>query len=125
MTPPGRATASTPTATGGHAPSCRFPAGERSRCTWSTSGLGPSWTDWPDAYVSQELPRALATLPDRLADGAARRQLTAWLLDRGPSPTDQAVGQWSLGGWEDAPSPTAGDGPARPGGRKPLTESTL
>lgn len=67
-------------------------------------GLGPSWTDWPDAYVARELPRALATLPVRLVDPAARRQLTAWLLDRGPSPGDGVVGQWVLGGWEEAPS---------------------
>jgi len=67
-------------------------------------GLRPSWKDWPDAYVSRELPRAIATLPDRLADGAARRQLTAWLLDRGPSPADGVVGHWVLGGWEEAPS---------------------
>ena len=67
-------------------------------------GLGPSWSEWPDAYVARELPRALATLPDRLADGPARRQLTAWLLDRGPSPADRLVGRWVLGGWEEAPS---------------------
>ncbi|HVF14554.1 MAG TPA: maleylpyruvate isomerase N-terminal domain-containing protein [Acidimicrobiales bacterium] len=67
-------------------------------------GLGPSWVDWPDAYVARELPRVLTTLPHRLADAAARRQLTAWLLDRGPSPGDGVVGKWVLGGWEEAPS---------------------
>jgi hypothetical protein len=48
--------------------------------------------------VARELPRVLATLPDRLADGDARRQFTAWLLDRAPSPGDLA-----LGGWEEHP----------------------
>ena len=57
-------------------------------------GLGLSWDDWSDGYVSRELPRALATLPDRLADPASRRRLTAWLLDRTPSPGDLVVEGW-------------------------------
>ena len=61
-------------------------------------GIGPSWADWPDDYVARELPRALATLPGRLGDGASCRRLTAWLLDRAPSP-----GELILGGWEEQP----------------------
>ncbi len=57
-------------------------------------GLGASWADWPEDYVVRELPRALATLPDRLADPAARRRLTAWLLGRAPSPGDLAIDGW-------------------------------
>ncbi len=60
-------------------------------------GLGPTWDDWSDGYVARELPRALATLPARLADPAARR-LTAWLLDRAPSP-----GELDLAGWDEHP----------------------
>ncbi len=61
-------------------------------------GIGPTWADWPDDYVDREMPRAVATLPDRLADGAARRRLTAWLLDRADTPGDLV-----LGGWEESP----------------------
>jgi maleylpyruvate isomerase len=61
-------------------------------------GIGPSWDDWPAAYVARELPRALATVPDRLPDDGARRRLTAWLLDRASSP-----GELVLGGWEEPP----------------------
>ena len=61
-------------------------------------GVGPSWSDWPDDYVARELPRALATMPARVTDGAARRRLTAWLLDRAPTP-----GEIVLGGWEEHP----------------------
>ncbi|MEA2932537.1 MAG: maleylpyruvate isomerase [Actinomycetota bacterium] len=57
-------------------------------------GLGPSWDDWPDEYVARELPRALATLPGRLRDPAARRRLTAWLLDRAPGPGELVVRGW-------------------------------
>ncbi|MEA2826481.1 MAG: maleylpyruvate isomerase, partial [Actinomycetota bacterium] len=59
-------------------------------------GLSPSWEDWSDGYVDRELPRALATLPDRLADPAARRRLTAWLLDRAPSPGDLVLEGWDV-----------------------------
>ncbi len=61
-------------------------------------GVGPTWDDWSDGYVERELPRALATLPARLADPAARRRLTAWLLDRAPSP-----GELYLGAWDEHP----------------------
>lgn len=61
-------------------------------------GIGPTWDDWPDDYVARELPRVLASLPHRLPDPAARRRLTAWLLDRAPTP-----GALDLGGWEGGP----------------------
>ena len=61
-------------------------------------GLGFTWADWSAGYVSRELPHALTTLPDRLADAAARRRLTAWLLDRAPSP-----GALELEGWDVHP----------------------
>ncbi len=57
-------------------------------------GLGFTWEDWSDGYVARELPHALATLPHRLADPAARRRLTAWLLDRVPSPGDLELEGW-------------------------------
>ena len=59
-------------------------------------GLGPTWDDWSDGYVSRELPRALATIPDRLADPAARRRLTAWLLDRADSPGELVLEGWNV-----------------------------
>ena len=74
-------------------------------------GIGPTWADWPDDYVARELPRALATLPDRLADGGVRRHLTAWLLDRAAPPGDPSVGDWTLGGWEEPPEHDAGPEP--------------
>ncbi len=61
-------------------------------------GTGRSWDDWPDDYVTRELPGLLATLPDRLADPAARRRLAAWLLDRAPRPAT-----WSSAGGRCAP----------------------
>ncbi len=49
-------------------------------------GLGYEITDWPDGYVTRELPEALAKLPDRLPDANARRQLLAWLVGRADNP---------------------------------------
>jgi maleylpyruvate isomerase len=66
-------------------------------------GIGPSWADWPEDFVARELPRALATLPHRLPDEAARRRVTAWLLDRAPSPADPVIGDLVIGGWEERP----------------------
>jgi maleylpyruvate isomerase len=63
-------------------------------------GLGPSWEDWSDDYVARELPRALATVPERLGDPGARRRVTAWLLDRGPVP---APADLVLDGWDAHP----------------------
>jgi maleylpyruvate isomerase len=49
-------------------------------------GLGFGYQDWSDALVAVELPRMLATVPARLSDPAARRQLCAWLWDRTSDP---------------------------------------
>ncbi len=49
-------------------------------------GLGFGYQDWSDGLVAVELPRMLATVPARLRDAAARRQLCAWLWDRTPEP---------------------------------------
>ena len=57
-------------------------------------GLGYSPTDWPDAYVSVELPLALATVDDRVTDPADRRRLLTWLIGRGDQPTDLAIAPW-------------------------------
>jgi maleylpyruvate isomerase len=48
-------------------------------------GLGGEPADWPDAYVEQELPKALAHLPDRLSP-ADRATLLAWLVGRAEAP---------------------------------------
>jgi maleylpyruvate isomerase len=60
-------------------------------------GLGFTYRDWSDGFVAEELPRALEALPARLRDGAARRQLCAWLVDRGPVPEP---GSLALDPWE-------------------------
>jgi maleylpyruvate isomerase len=57
-------------------------------------GLDYGSTDWSDAFVSEELPRLLASLPDRLADPAARRRLCAWLLSRSPEPGTMSIEPW-------------------------------
>ena len=61
------------------------------------AGYGPQ--DWPEEYVRRELPLLLATVPDRLADGAERRRLLAWLTGRSPS-----AGDLDLGPWESRPN---------------------
>jgi len=57
-------------------------------------GLGFGFEDWSEGFVADELPRALATVPGRLADVAARRQLCAWLLDRAWSPGPLSLETW-------------------------------
>jgi maleylpyruvate isomerase len=57
-------------------------------------GLGFGYQDWADGFVADELPRALATVPGRLTDPAARRQLCAWLLDRAPAPGPLPLESW-------------------------------
>jgi len=61
-------------------------------------GLGYEVTEWPDEYVRRELPLLLATVPDRLADGAERRRLLAWLSGRAPT-----SGHLDLAAWESRP----------------------
>lgn len=59
-------------------------------------GFGFHWADWSDGYIDRELPRALASVPDRLRVPMARRRLTAWLLGRTDTP-----GELALEGWQD------------------------
>lgn len=54
-------------------------------------GVGFGYQDWSDAFVAYELPRALATVPDRLGDRLARRRLCAWLLERAGDPGPLAL----------------------------------
>jgi maleylpyruvate isomerase len=61
-------------------------------------GLGYVPEDWPETYVAAELPRALAGLPERLAGGAERAGLLAWLLDRSPGQPELR-----LDGWQASP----------------------
>jgi len=58
-------------------------------------GLEFGYRDWSDGFVAAELPRALASVPGRLADPPSRRQLCAWLLDRAAEP-----GRLELESWE-------------------------
>ena len=92
--------------TGGRASSCPSTGGGRWRCTRPTSASGSRGRTGRDGYVDRELPHALATLPDRLADPAARRRLTAWLLDRAPSPGDLDLGGWDASSGELRPVST-------------------
>ncbi len=57
-------------------------------------GLGFTYRDWSEEFVAGELPRALAGLPPRLADPAARRRLCAWLLDRTSDPGPLTLEPW-------------------------------
>jgi maleylpyruvate isomerase len=57
-------------------------------------GLDFGYQEWSDGFVAEELPRALATVPRRLADPASRRQLCAWLLDRAAAPGSLSLEPW-------------------------------
>jgi maleylpyruvate isomerase len=57
-------------------------------------GLGFGYQDWSDGFVADELPRALATVPRRLGDPQARRQLCAWLLERATEPGPLTLESW-------------------------------
>jgi maleylpyruvate isomerase len=59
------------------------------------AGIGYDPDDWPEAYVRRDLPLLVATAPGRLADGAQRRRLLAWLAGRAPTP-----GRLDLDPWE-------------------------
>ena len=61
-------------------------------------GTGYEPGRWPEEYVGRELPLLLATVPDRLENGAQRRRVLAWLIGRSPS-----VGDLDLGPWESRP----------------------
>jgi maleylpyruvate isomerase len=57
-------------------------------------GLGFGPEQWSEGFVNAELPRALATVPQRLSSPAARRLLCAWLLDRASEPGPLALERW-------------------------------
>jgi maleylpyruvate isomerase len=57
-------------------------------------GTGYDIGDWPEPYVTAELPRALASLPDRLTGGSDRRRLLAWLMGRTSSPGELTLEPW-------------------------------
>jgi maleylpyruvate isomerase len=61
-------------------------------------GTGYEPEQWPEEYVARELPHLLATVPERLEDGAQRRRLLSWLTGRAPS-----AGDLDLGPWESRP----------------------
>lgn len=56
-------------------------------------GLAFSFAEWSEGYASAELEASLPNLPDRL-DGAGRRRLAAWLLDRAADPGPLVLGPW-------------------------------
>jgi maleylpyruvate isomerase len=62
-------------------------------------GTGYSPEDWPEEYLRRELPRLLATIPDRLTQATERRRFLAWLTGRAPSP-----GPLDLAPWESSPA---------------------
>lgn len=49
-------------------------------------GLGYELSDWPEAYLSWELPTILATVPRRVRRPEDVRALVAWVSGRGPTP---------------------------------------
>lgn len=57
-------------------------------------GLGYEPTDWPDEYVTWELPRALERLSGRLTSPADSRHLLAWLIGRADVPHDLDLRPW-------------------------------
>ena len=63
-------------------------------------GLDYVAEQWPDGFVESELPKAVAGLPDRVADPGERSALLAWLVDRGAQPDLQ------LDGWLARVMPT-------------------
>jgi maleylpyruvate isomerase len=56
-------------------------------------GAGYDVGDWPDEYVTRDLPKLLATLPDRV-DPDARRRMLAWLLGRRPETGPVTLDRW-------------------------------
>ncbi len=56
-------------------------------------GLGYEPADWPEAYVAEELPLALAGLPDRL-QGDDGSRLLAWLVGRAEPPGALRLDDW-------------------------------
>lgn len=58
-------------------------------------GIGYEPSDWPEDYVSWELPRVLTTVPDRLKNPDDMRHVVAWFTGRGPVPAAIDLGPWS------------------------------
>jgi maleylpyruvate isomerase len=57
-------------------------------------GLGYEASDWPDEYVTWELPMLLATVPHRVHRTDDARDLVAWLAGRRPVPTAVGLAPW-------------------------------
>jgi maleylpyruvate isomerase len=57
-------------------------------------GLGYEPSDWPEGYVSWELPMLLATVPSRVHRPEDLRALVAWLSGRRPAPPAIQLDPW-------------------------------
>ena len=57
-------------------------------------GLGYEPSDWPEEYVTWELPIVLATVPERARRPDDFRDLVAWVTGRGPLPSRVELGPW-------------------------------
>jgi maleylpyruvate isomerase len=57
-------------------------------------GLGYEPSDWPEDYVTWELPRVLATVPERVQRSEDARDLVAWTTGRGPTPSRIELAPW-------------------------------
>jgi maleylpyruvate isomerase len=57
-------------------------------------GLGYEPSDWPEEYVTWELPMVLATVPDRVRRPEDARDLVAWVTGRAPLPSAVALNPW-------------------------------
>ena len=58
-------------------------------------GLDYGPEDWPDEYLRWELPRALQTVPGRIADPGDARRFLAWVIGRRGDPGSLELGPWS------------------------------
>ncbi|HXW82437.1 MAG TPA: maleylpyruvate isomerase family mycothiol-dependent enzyme [Acidimicrobiales bacterium] len=57
-------------------------------------GLGYEPSDWPEEYVTWELPMVLATVPERVRRPEDARNLVAWVTGRAPLPSGVALSPW-------------------------------
>ena len=57
-------------------------------------GLGYEPSDWPEAYVTSDLPLVLATVPRRARRPEDARDLLAWATGRGPVPSHVQLWPW-------------------------------
>jgi maleylpyruvate isomerase len=57
-------------------------------------GLDFGFQNWSEGFVAEELPRGLDTVPRRLLDPGARRQLCAFLLERAAAPGPLVLEAW-------------------------------